>query len=55
MILDLFGKEIAFENIQGYDDVKDIVKRALDAEDNCNFLFIPTFLYSNREHFVGPQ
>jgi hypothetical protein len=36
MILDLFRKEIAFENIQGYDDVKDIVKRALDAEDNYN-------------------
>ena len=34
MILDLFRKVIEFENIQGYDDIKDIVKRALDAEDN---------------------
>jgi hypothetical protein len=34
MILDLFRKEIEFNNIQGYDDIKDIVRRALDAEDN---------------------
>ena len=27
MILDLFRKEIEFNNIQGYDDIKDIVKR----------------------------
>jgi MoxR-like ATPase len=40
MILDLFRKEIGFENIQGYDDIKDIVKRALDAEDNYNLLFV---------------
>ena len=40
MILDLFRKEIGFENIQGYDDIKDIIKRALDAEDNYNLLFI---------------
>ena len=40
MILDLFRKEIGFENIQGYHDIKDIVKRALDAEDNYNLLFI---------------
>ena len=40
MILDLFRKEVEFENIQGYDDIKDIVKRALDAEDNYNLLFI---------------
>ncbi len=40
MILDLFRKEVGFENIQGYDDIKDIVKRALDAEDNYNLLFI---------------
>ena len=39
MILDLFRKEIGFENIHGYDDIKDIVKRALDAEDNYNLLF----------------
>ena len=40
MILDLFRKEIEFENIHGYDDLKDIVKRALDTEDNYNLLFI---------------
>jgi replication-associated recombination protein RarA len=40
MILDLFRKEIEFNNIQGYDDIKDIVRRALDAEDNYNLLFI---------------
>src|SRR5215469_5283673 len=33
MILDLFRKEIGFENIQGYDDIKDIVRLVLDAED----------------------
>ena len=40
MLLDLFRKEIGFENIHGYDDIKDIVKRALDTEDNYNLLFI---------------
>lgn len=40
MILDLFRKEIEFNNIQGYDDIKDLVKRALYAEDNYNLLFI---------------
>jgi hypothetical protein len=40
MILDLFRKKVEFENIQGYDDIKDIVKRAIDAEDNYNLLFV---------------
>jgi hypothetical protein len=40
MLLDLFRKEVGFENIQGYDDIKDIVKRALDTEENYNLLFI---------------
>ena len=40
MILDLFRKEVEFEKIQGYDDLKDIVRRALDAEDNYNLLFV---------------
>ena len=39
MILNLFRKEIEFNNIKGYDDIKDIVRRALDAEDNYNLLF----------------
>ncbi|MGA9151807.1 MAG: hypothetical protein WBZ36_14610, partial [Candidatus Nitrosopolaris sp.] len=38
--LHLFHKEVEFENIEGYDDIKDIVRRALDAEDNYNLLFI---------------
>ena len=38
--LHLFHKEFEFENIQGYDDIKDIVKRALDSEDNYNLLFV---------------
>src|SRR5215831_17240527 len=42
MLLDLFRKEIGFENIHGYDDIKDIVRRVLDAEDNYNLLFIGT-------------
>jgi Holliday junction DNA helicase RuvB len=40
MILDLFRKEIEFDNIHGYDDIKDVVRRALDAEDNYNLLFV---------------
>ena len=40
MILDLFRKEVEFEDIQGYEDLKDIVRRALDAEDNYNLLFV---------------
>jgi hypothetical protein len=40
MILDLFRKNNEFYNIHGYDDIKDIVRRALDAEDNYNLLFI---------------
>jgi Holliday junction DNA helicase RuvB len=39
-MLDLFRNEVQFKNIQGYDDIKDIVRRALDAEDNYNLLFI---------------
>jgi replication-associated recombination protein RarA len=42
--IDLFpgrnGGEVEFANIQGYEDVKDIVRRAVDAEDNYNLLFI---------------
>jgi Holliday junction DNA helicase RuvB len=40
MILYLFRRHNEFYNIQGYDDIKDIVRRALDAEDNYNLLFI---------------
>jgi hypothetical protein len=39
MILDLFCKEIEFDNIHGYEDIKDVVRRALDAEDNYNYFY----------------
>src|ERR1700739_3788335 len=38
MILDLFRKDIVFDNIHGYDDIKNIVKRALISEENYNLL-----------------
>jgi DNA polymerase III delta prime subunit len=40
MLLHLFHKEVEFGNIEGYDDLKHIVRRALDSEDNYNLLFI---------------
>jgi DNA polymerase III delta prime subunit len=40
MILDLFRKEVEFDNMQGYDDIKDLVRRALEAEDNYNLRFV---------------
>jgi hypothetical protein len=40
MIFNLFRKNNEFYNIQGYDDIKDIVRRALHAEDNYNLLLI---------------
>jgi MoxR-like ATPase len=33
-------KSIAFGNVQGYDDVKEIIKRALDTSENYNLLLI---------------
>jgi MoxR-like ATPase len=38
MILDLFRKDIEFYNIHGYDDIKDLVRRALDSHENYNLL-----------------
>ena len=38
MILDLFRKDIGFDNIQGYDDIKDLVRRALNSNENYNLL-----------------
>ncbi len=34
----LYHKELTFSKIVGYDDVKDIVNRALDSEENINIL-----------------
>jgi hypothetical protein len=36
--LHLFHKEVEFGNIEGYDDIKDIVRRALNSEENYNLL-----------------
>jgi MoxR-like ATPase len=36
--LDLFHREVEFGNIQGYDDIKDLVRRALDSHENYNLL-----------------
>ncbi len=36
--LHLFHKEIEFGNIEGYDDIKDIVRRALHSYENYNLL-----------------
>ncbi|MGC2574016.1 MAG: hypothetical protein WA364_21080 [Candidatus Nitrosopolaris sp.] len=33
------NKQTGFDNIQGYDDIKNILRRALDPEDNYNLLF----------------
>jgi hypothetical protein len=40
-----------FADIQGYEDVKDVVRRAIDVEDNYNLLFIgpPASIY----FFIG--
>src|SRR5215468_10645146 len=37
--LHLFHKEVEFGNIQGYDDIKNLVSRALDSDENYNLLF----------------
>jgi len=36
--LHLFHKEVGFGNIQGHDDIKDLVRRALSSEENYNLL-----------------
>ena len=38
-LLHLFRKDVGFGNIEGYDDIKDIISR-VDAEENYNLLFI---------------
>jgi hypothetical protein len=34
------NKPTGFDKIEGYEDIKDIVIRALDSEENHNLLFI---------------
>jgi AAA domain (dynein-related subfamily) len=53
MILDLFRKEIGFCNIHGYDDIKDIVRRVLDAEENYNLIFIGPAVSSKTLFLLG--
>jgi len=36
--LQLFHKEVEFGNIAGYEDIKDLVRRALDSNENYNLL-----------------
>ncbi len=36
MILDLFPKAIEFSNIQGYNDIRDVVRRVLSSDENYN-------------------
>jgi hypothetical protein len=36
--------QVEFLNIEGYDDIKDIVRRVLDAEDNYNLPCFPNYL-----------
>ncbi len=40
LALHLFQKEVEFANIQGYDDIKHLVRRALDSDENYNLLFV---------------
>jgi hypothetical protein len=35
-----------FKNISGYEDLKEIVKRALDSEENYNLLFVGPYRWS---------
>jgi hypothetical protein len=37
--LHLFHKEVKFGKIRGYEEIKDIVRRTLDSEENYNLLF----------------
>ena len=36
--LPLFHKEVEFGNIEGYDDIKDLVRRTLSSDENYNLL-----------------
>jgi hypothetical protein len=37
--LHLFHKDVKFGNIEGYDDINHVVRRALDSHENYNLLF----------------
>jgi len=38
--LHLFNEPTGFAKIQGYEDIKDIVRRASDSDENYNLLFV---------------
>ncbi len=40
LIPDLFCNEVEFKNLHGYDDIKDVVRRAIEAKDSYNLLFV---------------
>ena len=40
--LQLFNKPTGIAKIQGYEDIKDLVMRALDSDENYNILFVGT-------------
>ena len=48
--LHLFHKEVEFENIEGYDDIKDLVRRALDSNQNYNLLLCGPTCSNHVEH-----
>jgi hypothetical protein len=37
MILDLFPKAIEFSNVQGYNDIRDVVRRVLSSDENYRY------------------
>ena len=38
--LHLFYREVEFGSIEGYDDIKHLVRRVLDSDENYNLLFV---------------
>ena len=39
LLIHLFHREVAFGNIVGYNDIKDLVRRVLSSDENYNLLF----------------
>jgi FUN14 family protein len=48
--LHLFHKDVKFGNIEGYDDIKDLVRRALDSDENYNLLLCGPPASANRRN-----
>lgn len=47
------GDHEAFDNIEAYDDAKDIIRLALDSEDNYNLLLIGPHACSKKLFLTG--